>query len=250
MGWFDSILKGVPLIGALSDILGGASAASAQRQANATNLQINKENREWTERMSNTSWQRGTQDMLAAGLNPMLAFSQGGASTPSNSAATVQPVDALGRGISSAGGKLMQSIAASQGVANIQLTKAQTEKAQAEADTARVTSANAEGRQSLEMKEIQYRVGQLIEQQDLTAAQRIQIEQMLPILVAQAKKQLGLIEQQTSSARVKQQLDEAQLPSAQAEAEVWEKLGAAGRGANIGANALQQIIAIIRSVLR
>lgn len=40
--------------------------------------------REYNTEMSNTSWQRGTADMKAAGLNPMLAFQQGGASTPTS----------------------------------------------------------------------------------------------------------------------------------------------------------------------
>lgn len=33
--------------------------------------------------MSDTSWQRGVKDMIAAGINPMLAASKGGASSPS-----------------------------------------------------------------------------------------------------------------------------------------------------------------------
>lgn len=46
-------------------------------------------NRQFQERMSNTSYQRAVEDMKKAGLNPILAFSNGGASTPGGSAGTI-----------------------------------------------------------------------------------------------------------------------------------------------------------------
>jgi hypothetical protein len=70
----------------------GASliGASGQRSANKKNISLAQDNRQWQENMSNTEYQRSMRDMRKAGLNPMLAYSKGGASTPSGSVATAQ----------------------------------------------------------------------------------------------------------------------------------------------------------------
>lgn len=54
---------------------------------NAFNASEAQKQRDWEQEMSNTAYQRASADMSAAGFNPALMFQQGGASTPSGSAA-------------------------------------------------------------------------------------------------------------------------------------------------------------------
>lgn len=65
-----------------------AQSAANQASANKANLQSVREQMQFQERMSNSAYQRSMNDMRTAGLNPMLAFSQGGASSPAGAAAT------------------------------------------------------------------------------------------------------------------------------------------------------------------
>lgn len=69
--------------------VGGLFGMLGQSSANAQNWRIAKEQMRFQERMSNTAMQRRVKDLMAAGLNPMLAY-QDGASSPPGASATMQ----------------------------------------------------------------------------------------------------------------------------------------------------------------
>lgn len=62
-----------------------SSEASKARLFNSNEAQ---KERDWQTQMSNTAYQRAIADMKAAGINPVLAYSQGGASSGSGAVAS------------------------------------------------------------------------------------------------------------------------------------------------------------------
>nr|QJB18887.1 MAG: DNA pilot protein [Microvirus sp.] len=98
MGFFDGITNAVgdvfkavsdPL-SAIAPVLGAAGSYFGTQQTNSANAAQSQAQMDFQAQQSATAYQRAVKDMQAAGLNPMLAYSQGGASTPSGAMATMQ----------------------------------------------------------------------------------------------------------------------------------------------------------------
>lgn len=73
----------------LSAIQQGVYNHIEQQSAMAYNSAEAAKSRAWQEQMSNTAYQRAVEDMRKAGINPILAYTQGGASTPSGAQGTI-----------------------------------------------------------------------------------------------------------------------------------------------------------------
>lgn len=163
---------------AASGPIGAGISAIGTASANETNLKIAEDtrafnareasiNRDWQQGMSNTAYQRAMRDMKEAGLNPMLAFSQGGAATTGGAAASASNAAPMQNELAEVGEAAQKTISSAlqteqlkkgleQQDAAIQLDKAdtalkekQTEIATANARTAAadadVTEANKPG---------------------------------------------------------------------------------------------------------
>jgi len=112
-----------------------------------------------TEKASNTSYQRAFKDMRKAGINPIMAFQQGGASTPTfnfqNPAADLPSDVASAKRV-----KIEKSLAAKQGALIETQAEVASKNAQSQADSVWVQQQDLNWRKSPANPENQLRAAQ------------------------------------------------------------------------------------------
>lgn len=116
---------GGPVGSAIGGSLGGfVEGEYKQNKANDFNSAQAAASRQWSTDMSGTTYQRTMADMKAAGLNPMLAYSQGGSSVPIG--ATAQYPGAVGAQYETSSAATQQAnTAASIGNSTVEKIKAE-----------------------------------------------------------------------------------------------------------------------------
>ncbi len=198
-----------PILGAAA--ISGVANWWGQRSANTRNRKEARINRDFQERMRNTSWQAGVKDMEAAGINPALAYSQGGASSPSGSVAASQENEA-GKGVEGAS----NAMAVREIAERTKLLRQQREKATSEADFARASN-------------MAYGITR-------TASGQLKLDLEMPGLAK-------LIAAQVSSAQSSAALANMRIPEQEALADLFKQFGQGGKGAQL---ALPLIISLLR----
>lgn len=138
------------IIGGIASVVGSMIGAKGQSDTNTANAHEAERNRAFQERMRASQWQTSVEDMRKAGLNPALAYQQGGAGTPTGATAVHQNPAANA------------TTAAADTVRNIQdmrRTNAEIEKTTAETDLTRTNTQVANQQVLLKVleKELGYR---------------------------------------------------------------------------------------------
>jgi len=214
---------------ALAPIGGALIDAFSSHSANRSSMRFN-------ERMASTEWQRGTKDMLAAGINPMLAVSQGG-----NSAPTVrnEPVT-KGTATSALSAMMVHAQTKNMALQN-DLLREQVEQAKLETDAKKVHQGVGGGKdfRSIEMWDhletmIQKRISATEQAKlDKTNVEIRELEQKLlqstmASSISSAKSAAELAAQEVNVAQIRAMLMALDIPEKEAMAKWFEKIGSGG----------------------
>jgi len=243
------------LISAAGSIAGGLLSQQGQNSANAANASLNQENMVWQEHMSDTAVMRRKQDMINAGINPILAAGNP-ASQPSYSPIPMQNPNAqLGQAI---GGAAQSAAAVANSMADTKLKQATAASVQANTPSDINTPAKTDAQYILKSTAEQIRA-----QTGLTEANAEQVKAATANIVAQLP---GLEAQSTSAqatakwadqqqalqaeaTRIANALNSLKTPEAQAAAQFWQTAVGKATGAAPAATMIRTGLMLLKELL-
>ena len=166
---------------AAATIAGGALGYLGQQSANEANAKEAARNRAFQAEQSATAYQRSTEDLRRAGLNPILAAGSP-ASTPSGSTAHFE--DAMSKGVNSAIEirRLKKEMDAVQSQSDLNKATAGAQEAQKISALATAKNTETQNKKAqLETKLLQSQEGAIIQESKARAAKAAYDEKLAPL---------------------------------------------------------------------